>query len=495
MSNNNSFSKKFKKQYLIINNSIENYFNKLSSLFKNKKNFKFNQNNRVFLSICVIVFLTLSYLLLPTIFNKNKIQLEIKNYISKKYDIELKFNEKIRYVLFPKPHYSVNNLKIISNEREIGIVENLKVFISTSNFFNINEIQVEDLVFKQTDFKITKEDFSFFLNLLKTAPNENNIIFKNSNIFFKNNRDEVLFINKISDSKFFYDSKNLENILLSNNEIFNIPFKLKVKNNKFDKEVSIKFNSKKIRLTVENLIDYSEIDIKGLLDILFVNKNTSLGYIIQKDSIKFFSEGKDIYEGLVDFKPFYLTANFDYDEINTKNLLDRNSIIVDLIKSEFLNNKNLNAELNLNTNKLTNIEDLNNLSLKINFEEGNISFSNSHVMWKNDLKISLIESLVVQNNGEITLIGKTILKFKNLKNFYRYFQIKKENRKIIKEIQFDFVYNLDQKKISFDNVKIDNLSNESINKYINSYNKKKVKITNKVKFKNFVNNLFSVYEG
>ncbi len=439
--------------------------------------------------------MTLSYLLLPTIFNKNKIQLEIKNHISKKYDIELKFNEKIRYGLFPKPHYSVNNLKIISNEREIGIVENLKVFITTSNFFNINEIQVEDLVFKQTDFKITKDDLSLFFNLLKTAPNENKIVFKNSNIFFKNNRDEVLFINKISDSKFFYDPKNLENILLSNNEIFNIPFKLKVENNRFDKEVFIKFNSKKIRLTVENLIDYSEIDVKGLLDILFVNKNTSLGYIIQKDSINFFSVGKDIYEGLIDFKPFYLTANFDYGEINTKNFLDRNSIIVDLIKSEFLNNKNLNAELNLNTNKLTNIEDLNNLSLKINFEEGNISFSNSHVMWKNDLKISLIESLVVQNNGEITLIGKTILKFKNLKNFYRYFQIKKENRKNIKEIQFDFIYNLDQKKISFDNVKIDNQFNESINKYINSYNKKKVKITNKVKFKNFVNNLFSVYEG
>ena len=116
-------------------------------------------------------------------------------------------------------------------------------------------------------------------------------------------------------------------------------------------------------------------------------------------------------------------------------------------------------------------------------------------MWKNDIKISLIESLVVQNNDEITFIGKTILKFKDFKNFYRYFQIKKDNRKIIKEIQFDFIYNLDQRKISFDNIKIDNLSNESVNKYINNYNEKKVKISNKVKFKNFVNNLFTVYDG
>ncbi len=495
MSNNNPFSKKFKKQYLIINNSIENYFNKLSLFFKNKKNFKFNQNNRVFLSICVIVFLTLSYLLLPTLFNKNKIQLEIKNHISKKYNIELKFNEKVRYGLFPKPHYSVNNLIIINNENEIGIVKDLKVFITASKFFNINEIEIKDLIFKQTDFKITKEDFSLFFNLLKSAPNENKITFKKSNIFFKNNKDEVLFINKISNSKFFYDSNNLENILSSNNEIFNIPFKLKVKNNKFDNKVSIKFNSKKIRMSVENLIDYSEKDMKGILDMSFINKNTSLGYIVQKESLKFFSEEKGIYEGLIDFKPFYFTANFDYDEINSKNLFDSNSIITNLIKSELFSNKNLNAQINLNINKLTNIADLNDLFLKINFEEGNISFPNSHVMWKNDIKISLIESLVVQNNDEITFIGKTILKFKDFKNFYRYFQIKKDNRKIIKEIQFDFIYNLDQRKISFDNIKIDNLSNESVNKYINNYNEKKVKISNKVKFKNFVNNLFTVYDG
>ena len=113
-------------------------------------------------------------------------------------------------------------------------------------------------------------------------------------------------------------------------------------------------------------------------------------------------------------------------------------------------------------------------------------------MWKNDLKINLIESLVFQDNGELVLNGKIFLKFENIKNFYKYFQIKKNNRKAINEIQFDFVYNLDRRKISFDNVKIDNVSDQKINKYINSYNENEEEIYNKVKFKNFVNKLFSL---
>ena len=33
-------------------------------------------------------------------------------------------------------------------------------------------------VLKDTDFNINKEDFVFFENLLKTEPNDNNIVFK-----------------------------------------------------------------------------------------------------------------------------------------------------------------------------------------------------------------------------------------------------------------------------------------------------------------------------
>ena len=101
------------------------------------------------------------------------------------------------------------------------------------------------MIFKNTDFNVYKEDFIFFENLLKTEPNENEILIKKV-IFFKNKDDEVLFINKIFNGKFYYDSNNLQNVLSSRNEIYNVPYKLIIKNDKFNKNLLTKFNSKKL---------------------------------------------------------------------------------------------------------------------------------------------------------------------------------------------------------------------------------------------------------
>ena len=88
MIKHNLSAKKLKKQFLSINHSLENYFNNLKYFFKNIKKTKISeltQNNRVFLALSAAVILTLSYFLLPTLYNKEIIQSEIKNQISKKY--------------------------------------------------------------------------------------------------------------------------------------------------------------------------------------------------------------------------------------------------------------------------------------------------------------------------------------------------------------------------------------------------------------------------
>ena len=83
MSKHNSFSKKFKKQFLSINDSIESYFNQLKFFIFHFKKTKLSENNRLFLTIGTLVILTLSYFLIPTFYNKNLIQSEIKNQIEK----------------------------------------------------------------------------------------------------------------------------------------------------------------------------------------------------------------------------------------------------------------------------------------------------------------------------------------------------------------------------------------------------------------------------
>ena len=114
--------------------------------------------------------------------------------------------------------------------------------------------------------------------------------------------------------------------------------------------------------------------------------------------------------------------------------------MIDLIKSEILNNKNLNANLSFNVKDITNIAELENLFLNVNIEEGNIGLSNSSLMWKDDLKIILTESLLTHNSdSEIDLIGKLTIQFKDIDNFYRSYQVKKNHRKKIKELQIDFI--------------------------------------------------------
>ena len=491
----NLISKKLKQRFVSINILLESYFSKLN-LFKtySKKN-NFLANNRVFFGLSAVFILTLSYFLLPTLYNKDIAQVEIKNQIFKKYNIDIKFNEKIRYGLIPKPHFTSKNLSILNDEREIGLVENFKAFIDFGNLFSIENLEINDLILNKTDFSLNKKDLFFFEKLLKMEPNENQIIFKKSNIFFKDSNGDLLFLNKIDNSKFYFDSYNLENVLVSKNEIFNIPYIINLKNNKFQKNFSIKFNSKKIRLNVESNTNYENLTKKGELDLLFVNNSESLFYEISKNSFNFSSTDNKKFNGYFDFKPFYLEATINYEGISAKDILKNDSILVELFKSQIFNNENLNVNIDLNAKNITNIDYLNNLKLKLNLDQGKIAFSKSSIMWKDDLKINLKEGLLNFDQGEIFLIGKLIINANNIDNFYKSFQIKKVHRKKINKLELDFVYNFNKNKFNFDNVKIDSKTNDNLNQFLDEFNSTEKKFFNKISFKNFINNFFSNYVG
>ncbi len=496
MSKHNLTIKKIKKQILSINDLIESNFNKIRYFKSNYKKILLSKENRVILGLGIVVILTLTYFLVPTFYNKDNIQSQIKNQILKNYGVNIKFNENILYGLFPKPHFSTKNLSIFVDQKEIAVTNNLKIFIDIKKFIS-KELFSTDLVFYKTDFNMGLSDFLFFKKLLEIEPNENKIYFKNSNIFFKNNENETLFINKINNSKFFYDSKNLVNVLSSKNEVFNVPFKLIIKNDKFNKKISTEFNSKKIRLNIDSDTAYDNKKLKeGLLDILFINKNTSINYQIRENSLNFQSDdNKNFYKGTVDFKPFYLSASFNYEGLSSKNLFNNDSFFFDLIQSEILNNKNLNAILNFKVKDITNIDELNNLNLNVGIEEGNFGFSNSHIMWKDDLKIKFEEGLITIDDDGIKLVGTVYLNFKKVNNFYSSFQIPKKNRKKIEKIQLDFIYNFNNKEMRFDNPKVNGKQNPDLEELLNNFNSKSNRVFNKVKLKNFVNSFFRVYAG
>ena len=495
MRKQNLLSKKISKQVSSINNLLENYFNSLRRFILDAKRLRFDKNNKVFLIVVSTIFLTLVYFLIPTAYNKELIQKEIKNQIYQKYNIVVKFDNGIQYNFFPKPHFSSKNLLILNGQKKIGDVKNFKIFINFKNFFKFNKIQTQDIVLDKVDFNIKKSDLSFFTNLLKTEPNRNKIKIRRSNIFFTNKDNEVLFINQINDSQFYYDLKNLKNVLVSKSKVFNVPYKLIIGNDKLNEILEFEFVSKKLVLKVENETDYKKKNDTGNLKISFKNKNNTFKYQINQNTLDITSKDNNrIFKGLIEFKPFYLVSNFKYQTFRIKDLLE-NPFFMEILRSQILNNKNLNAKINFDVKDVYDFDRFSDLSLKLKIEEGNYNFSNSNIIWKENVNVRFSDSFLNFNKEKINLNGRTSFDVKNQDEFYKFFQIKKDLRKDIKKIELDFNYDFNDEKITFDNLRIDDRSNKKIEEIVSNFNSKSKKFFNKVTFKNFVNDILLAYFG
>ena len=495
MRKQNLLSKKIEKQITTINNLLESYFNSLRRFILDAKKFRFDKNNKVFLSIISIIFLTIVYFLIPTAYNKEFIKKEIKNQIYQKYNMVVKFDNGIQYNFFPKPHFSSKKLSILNDQVRIGEVKDFKIFINFENFFKFNQIQTQDVILNKADFNLKKSDLSFFTNLLKTEPNRDKIKIKRSNIFFRSKNDEVLFINQINDSEFYYDLKNLKNVLVLKSKVFNVPYKLIIGNDKLNEILDFEFVSKKLVLKIENQTDYKKQNDTGNLKISFKNKNNTFDYQINENSLDITSKDNNkIFKGLIEFKPFYLVSNFKYQTFRIKDLIE-NPFFMEILKSQILNNKNLNALINFDVKNVYDFDRFSDLSIKLKIEEGNYNFSNSNIIWKENVNVGFSDSFLNFDKGKINLNGRTSFDVKNQDEFYKFFQIKKDLRKNIGKIELDFNYDFNEEKITFDNLRIDNKSNKKIEEIVSNFNSKSKKFFNKVTFKNFVNDILLAYFG
>ena len=109
-------------------------------------------------------------------------------------------------------------------------------------------------------------------------------------------------------------------------------------------------------------------------------------------------------------------------------------------------------------------------------------------------RISSPEVQVINNDGA-NLVGTTIFNFNDVNNFYTSFQILKKNRKKMKQMQLDYVYNFNTKSITFENPRVDGKQNQKLDEFLNIFNSEQDRIFNKITFKNFMNNFFNAYAG
>ena len=527
MFNLNLYKKKFRKLLLSINKIIESFFNELSrsKYTKNKnanikKKFirldqklesffnqfkelkKFNQNKKLLnifeykkSLILVIIFLFSStYFILPSFYNKNEIKSLLKIQISDKYKIDISFNEQIGYSLLPKPFFYTKNLDIIHKEKILGNSDYVKFYISLSNLFSLNKIKFRDIVFKNTEFQIYSENINFFKKALNNSEKVNKILFKKSKFFYKDKEEELLFLSKINDLKFYYDEKNKLKKVKSFFEIFNIPFKLDISKNIDNENKNLKLLSKKIRLSIETSIEHSDSEISGFFILDLFNKSNLFDYIIKDDSLNFSSKDNNI-NGELNFKPFYFSSNFNFDYINQKKIFHKESLLIDLFNSELLNNPNLSAIVNIFIKKIDKFEYLEDFNFKLEFDDGRIFINDFNTKWNKSVSINSNDIEFVNNEDGKRLIGEILFNFNDIEKFFRYFQIKRNYRNVFDEIKADINYDFESNKLIIDNLKIDNKSYRTLDEITDSVNKEDKNLFNKVIFRNFVKEFFLAYAG
>ena len=496
MSKSNFFVKFIKNINISINSLLEKNLNKLN--FNNLTNLI--KNNKIILTFVAVFIFSVSYLLLPTFYKQNELINSLQTKLTNKLNLQFNFESDLKYNFFPIPHFTSSQSFIKDKNKKISNIKNLKIYISLENLFSIKNIMIKKIVVQDANFELNKDNYYFFLKLLNNNYTDTNFKIKDSNIFFRNSEKDILFINKISNMEYYFDTKEIKNKIISKNEIFNLPYEIEIFKDNDEKKFLTNINLNFLQIRVENeLMSYKNSKI-GNAAVKYKKVRSSVDYRLEKNFLefKFFDKSdkkKFLYDGFFNFKPFYSYLNGNADELNVSELFNSNFLVAQMLKSRILNNKNIDFKLNLKAKNIYPLSNFNNLILNSKIEEGLIDLDNSEINWKNFAKIRISDSLVLNRDGELFLDGKLNIKISDYMEIYKFLLTPKNLRNEIKIIDLNFSYNFDQKIINFSDIKIDKKYNDKINKIVNNIILQENNLQNKIYFKNLLNEAIKNYSG
>ena len=496
MNKKNYFVKSLNKIYLSINNLLKKNLNKL-----NFNNFsKIARSNNFFFIFVALIILFVSYLSIPNIYTKAKIHTELKKQLLEKFNLNFKFSQNLNYKFLPRPHFTNEDTIILTDQNEISKIKNLKIYVSLKNLFSLKNIKVNNVILEDANINLNNQNYDFFLELLKADFKNNSFEIRDSNVFFKTEDDEVLFINKIINMKYFYDFKNLNNIVVSKNEIFNIPYQLELFVDRTKKKIFSELSLNLLKLKIENELDYSRNIKNGSTHLTIKQNKSKASYIINKNSLIFnlfdkVNSPNFLYKVNINFNPFYSKLQGSTKEIDLSTLFNSNALLAELLKSEILNNINLNFNLDINANKFKKYQGFDDIFLNFKIKEGLIDIDNTKFNWKDYAKFKILDSLIHVKNSELVLDGKLEIIIKDSQEIYKTLLTPKNYRTEIEKIELNFNYNFDQKILKLNDIRVDNVINKNVGNILKNLIVRSDKLQNKIYFKNMVNKAIKSYAG
>ncbi len=492
-----------------FNSTIINFFNNIFQLkkYRPKKLVKISNFNKGIIFIISLLFLYLFYLSIPSIYDKERLQKEMAFKLNEEFKINFSFSSEISYSILPSPHIFFKNAKIFNNQsdtiNELAQIKELKIFISQINLFDQDKIKIKKIIINHANFSIKKNDFKFINDFINKKFSEKKIIIKNSNIFYKTKDNETISIFKILDLELFLNIKKFFNKINSRGKVYQIPFDLN-----WTKDLS-ENNSKKTIIEIGKLnlkmINNSMIDgSKYIADNkLIIGGDTLIfNYKIEDDFITLNSNNSKLlndnlkYDGLVQLDPFDLVLNIDSKQFDYNKFLSINSFFQEVLKTNLLFNKNINAKISFTIKDILNNKLFDNLIILLNFNNGDINFDKSYLLNNKIGKLSLDYGKILNNKNQLIFKGKFNFGIKNEEQFFKVFQISRKNRFKVKNIYFDLEYDLFNEEFKITSFKLNHLNLEESDIVLNlleDHNNNN-KIKNWIDVKNFINKIFSFYE-
>ena len=479
---------------------VKNFNNLIKkTIFKveNKTNDKFHVSkfSKYLISAIVVLFIYIFYLSIPLLYDKNWIQNKIVTELGNEFNINLGNSFDFSYRILPKPHYLIRDSKT-----PLAEIKTLNVFISQNNFFNKDSIRINEVVIEEANFSLLSNDLKPLYKESENKFSKKKIKINDSNIFFKNNLNEVISIIKISNAFLLFDEKNLFNLFDLKGEIFNIPFKLKYEN-ALNLRKQIEINAPDLKLKVIN--DFFKKDenlSSGISNISILSSSINTKFNIKDQIAIFQSDGSRIYNSKIDYNgqlainPFDLNLKINLYDYKISNLFTPNSIINEFIKSGLLFNENISVQTLVNIKSTKKDEIFNEAKLELRILNGKISFDKSVFINNNIGLMEISNSDLFLDNDKLFLSSNLSIDIKDIDKLYSFLNTSKNSRKNIRNIKLNIIYDFLSNQIELNNIKInDNDVSSQFNNIAEGFID--INSNNLTKSRKLLNELINLYDG
>ena len=493
--------KQFVKKF---NNLIKNTIFKVKNKTNNK--LKISSFNKAIITFIGLLFLYLFYSLIPTLYDKNWLKDNIKAKLFKEFKLNLNFVENISYRILPAPHFIIKDSNLLVNnsskKRYIAEIRELKIFLNKLNFFDKEKMKIEEVIINDANFFLLPSDFKELNQSINRKFSNKKIKINKSNIFFKNNLDEIITIIEIDKINFFVDDKELENQFNSKGNIFAIPFTLEIKDKKdLFKERNFLFKAKSLNLSIlNNSIKNNNNSTVGNNIISFFNSIIDTEYELTDKNIIFKSKGSKLknykveYDGEISTSPFDLDLNIRLNSNKISRLFILNSTLIEFFKSGLLFNDNISLNTFITVNSNGGQDFFDDAKIYFNLFNGKINFDKTQFINKKIGLFEISDSSLFFDDDKLVLKTNLLFNINNSNNLFSFLNTSRAGRKEMKNILANIDYYFIDNTIKFNNIMIDNnkLSEQSMNILEGLYDNN---TNNLVKTKRLLNELFSSYEG